>query len=122
MPDEFDWGYMYIPETNNVCRFIGENSLPTSYRDQIVDFVVRNTGLKRPVDTSQNPDPFTGGGAYRPGSSAGPSYTSGQPSTSVTGGGVDPFTGTAALPCLGLSFVTNVIIIPLYGQLIEGQC
>lgn len=87
-----------VPNNNAMRRFIEEHNLPTSYRDQIVDFVVRNTGLKMPVDTSQNPDPFTGGGAYRPGSSAGPSYSSGQPSSSVTGGGVDPFTGAATAP------------------------
>jgi hypothetical protein len=71
-----------------------ENGLPTSYRDQIAEYIVQNTGLRIPVDTSSNPDPFTGGGAYVPGSSApqpGQFQSSGTPS--VTGGGVDPFTG-----------------------------
>ena len=72
-----------------------ENGLPTTYRDQIADYIVRHTGVSVPMDTSSNPDPFTGGGAYVPSSSAPqPGRSGGGGATaSVTGGGVDPFTG-----------------------------
>jgi len=71
-----------------------ENRLPASYRDQIADYIVQNTGLRIPVDPTSNPDPFTGGGAYVPGNSAPqPGRFKSSGTTSVTGGGVDPFTG-----------------------------
>ena len=73
-------------------RFIERHSLSPGYRDQIADFIVQNTALKRPIDPALNPDPFTGGGAYRPASTPAP-YFGGQQNGSVTGGGVDPFTG-----------------------------
>jgi len=77
-----------------MCRFMEENGLPTTYRDQIADYIVQHTGLRMPIDPTSNPDPFTGGGAYVPGSSAPqPGQFRGSGSASVTGGGVDPFTG-----------------------------
>ena len=78
-------------------RFIAENNLPTSYREQIAQFLITNTSGKVNIglDTSgAYVDPFTGANAYVPSSS--------QPTSGYTGsavglgaqGNVDPFTGS----------------------------
>lgn len=77
-------------------------------REQIVQFILQNTqdaaAFHNPIPA--NVDPFTGGGAYVPGT-AGPQpgrQPGSQAAQAVTGGGVDPFTGAAAasssqIPC-----------------------
>lgn len=84
-----------------VCRrFIERHGLSTTYREQIVQFIVQNTGVQVPMDFSSNPDPFTGGGAYIPSTPASHHYQ--QNSSSVTGGGVDPFTGSTSTSFIAL--------------------
>ena len=88
-------------------RFLEAEQLPQSYRQQIVEHIIACTGgaAAAAADVSVNVDPFTGGGAYVPGTAmtpgggfaagaAGAGASSG--SGGVTGGGADPFTGTAA--------------------------
>lgn len=74
-------------------RFLQQEQLPLSYREQIAQFVVDNSrGGIIYATPSYNVDPFTGGGSYVPGgnsSSVGGTHE-------VTGGGADPFTGSAA--------------------------
>ena len=86
------------------CRFIEQHGLSPGYREQIVQFITQNTGVRIPVDLSMNHDPFTGSGAYIPTPSTVSPY---QPShNSLTGGGVDPFTGQnlmTASQCLPLT-------------------
>ena len=85
------------------CRFLAAEDLPASYREQIVDFIISNSGSGAavPATPSINVDPFTGGGAYIPSNAS----TSQQPRSSlpnsVTGGGADPFTGAT----LGVSLL-----------------
>ena len=88
-------------------------NLPWTYREQIVDFIVKNSGggAAMPALPAVNVDPFTGGGAYIP--SAGPSATqptAGYGSAPVTGGGWDPFTG-AMMP-LPLHPATALSVAP----------
>lgn len=82
--------------------FILRHDLPPTYRDQIVQYILQNTGAAAsvPTDEAFNPDPFTGGGAYVPGQATSfPQPGVGQSSTTVTGGGVDPFTGGLSAHC-----------------------
>ena len=78
-------------------RFIAENALPTSYREQIAQFLITNTNgaVNINVDSSgAYADPLTGAGAYVPSPSTGgagrPSNSQPNPTTNV-----DPFTGSA---------------------------
>ena len=72
-------------------RFIERNELPTSYREQIVEFILQKTaGAVSCAPATHNVDPFTGGGAYVPGSSNFP-QPGGQASSRSS---ADPFTGT----------------------------
>ena len=56
-------------------KWLEDQGLPEAYREQVVDFLVQNTGgAARPAaqtDLYQNVDPFTGGGAYQPGGARG---------------------------------------------------
>lgn len=68
-----------------------------SYREQIVEFIINGTGGNKaaPAPTT-NVDPFTGGGAYIPGTPSGPGFygaqgSSSSASTSVTGQTKLPF-------------------------------
>eukprot|EP01023_Acetabularia_acetabulum_P006331 TRINITY_DN12645_c0_g1_i7.p1 TRINITY_DN12645_c0_g1~~TRINITY_DN12645_c0_g1_i7.p1 ORF type:complete len:643 (+),score=127.84 TRINITY_DN12645_c0_g1_i7:2-1930(+) len=83
-------------------RFMQDNMLPLSYREQIVNFIIKNTqGQVGPTSTGQGiPDPFTGGNAYVPGQTGQGSNSQHNPSngSTVTGGGVDPFTGGSSNP------------------------
>ena len=75
----------------SVCcrRFLLAEDLPLGYREQVVEFILRNTqGAAAPVPA--NVDPFTGSGAYMPGAGGGSS--SGGWGASA-GGSADPFTG-----------------------------
>ncbi|KAK9806981.1 hypothetical protein WJX72_009418 [[Myrmecia] bisecta] len=76
-------------------RFIDNENLPATYREQIVNFILQNTGgtVALPAIPMQNVDPFTGTGAYVPGAGVG---GVGQPPHTVTGGSADPFTGAGA--------------------------
>ena len=66
---------------------------PPSRREQIVGFILQNTGMDAPpMPTSY--DPYTGGSAYVPGGSS--RTAGGAASLGVTGGGADPFTGGGA--------------------------
>ena len=76
-------------------------NLPWTYREQIVDFIVRNSGggAALPPVPHNNVDPFTGGGAYvpsasRPTSSSWPAPAAPGPQSSAAGGSCDPFTGS----------------------------
>eukprot|EP00232_Nephroselmis_pyriformis_P020757 CAMPEP_0182864674 /NCGR_PEP_ID=MMETSP0034_2-20130328/7288_1 /TAXON_ID=156128 /ORGANISM="Nephroselmis pyriformis, Strain CCMP717" /LENGTH=95 /DNA_ID=CAMNT_0024996935 /DNA_START=287 /DNA_END=570 /DNA_ORIENTATION=- len=50
-------------------RWLQDEELPASYREQVVNFIVQNTGgtAAMPAPASYNVDPFTGGGSYVPG-------------------------------------------------------
>lgn len=107
--------------------FLERHNLPQTYREQIVQFIVQNTGGAVSMDVPMvNADPYTGGNAYVPTGAAlnrGPPPPGGaavDPFTgsgayvpragqgagnaaptagfSVTGGGADPFTGSSARP------------------------
>ena len=72
-----------------MCRFIERNELPTSYREQIVDFILQKTdGAVSAPAPSHNVDPFTGGGAYVPGAASNLPQPGAHRSTYA-----DPFTG-----------------------------
>ena len=54
------------PARSQPCRFIGDHNLPASYQQQIVEFVIANTGGSRAAhNTTTNVDPFTGETAAR---------------------------------------------------------
>lgn len=76
-------------------RFLEQEQLPLSYREQIAQFVVDNSrgGITHSTP-SFSADPFTGATAYVPTGG----MASGRVRHEVTGGGYDPFTGSAA-PC-----------------------
>lgn len=85
--------------SDTVVKYLART--PRTNREQIVQFILQNTqdtaAFHNPIPV--NVDPFTGAGAYVPGT-AGPQpgrQGASQPSA-VTGGGVDPFTGSSAAP------------------------
>lgn len=50
-------------------KWLEDQNLPETYKEQVVDFLVQNTGdskTQMKVDPYQNVDPFTGGAAYQP--------------------------------------------------------
>jgi hypothetical protein len=66
-------------------RFLNKNELPTSYADQVVDFIHKNTAgveIGTGNESGAYVDPFTGGSRYTGASGGGASM-----------GGSDPFTG-----------------------------
>ena len=79
-------------------RFLDANELPMEHKEQIVQFIIQSTGggNTNPNTTGNFVDPYTGASAYVPSSSSGggggAAAATGQ-GFSVTGGGVDPFTG-----------------------------
>ena len=88
--------------------FIIENNLPTSYREQIVEFLVKNTNGQVGTDTSmQVADPYTGAQAYVP--------TSNQaPQSSCPVENADPYTGVRAkskLPVQTYAFFSSALPI-----------
>ena len=76
-----------------LCRFIERNGLPQSYKEQIVQWILDNTGgaVGTFVPTS-NVDPFTGGGAYVPGSASSFPQPGSHNNDSIYAN-ADPFTG-----------------------------
>ena len=70
--------------------FLENNGLDPGYREQVVNFIVQNVG-EDAVYQGANVDPFTGGGAYVPGSGG-----AGTGGTHSYGGSHDPFTGGGA--------------------------
>ncbi|PSC75649.1 phospholipase A-2-activating [Micractinium conductrix] len=98
-------------------RFLEENELPASYKDQIVQFILQNTaGDAGPsAGTGTFVDPYTGAGAYVPPSTSGPSG-SGAGGYGVTGGGADPFTGGGAAPPAHLPAKTYLIFDQVPGR------
>lgn len=89
-------------------KFLFDNNLPTTYQEQIVQFIIQNTGgavQPSPIGGGEFVDPFTGANAYVPRPPvSGVSNGGGAPSlssaaatmatTTATGGGVDPYTGS----------------------------
>lgn len=77
-------------------NFILRENLPQTYREQIVHFILQNTGgaVSLPAIPS-NVDPFTGGGAYVP---RGAAFNPGPPARGAAAGAgfSDPFTGAGA--------------------------
>lgn len=94
-------------------RFLEDNGLDPGFREQVVNFIVQNVGETN-LTQGTNADPYTGGGAYVPGSGGGfgagigggDPYTGGGayvpgggasiPATGGGGGNADPFTGGGA--------------------------
>eukprot|EP00898_Chlorokybus_atmophyticus_P001868 jgi/Chlat1/2682/Chrsp18S02992 len=59
------------------AKFLEDEDLPMTYRDQVVEFINTNTQAAAPqYDVPANFDPFTGGGAYVPSGSSHTSTTS----------------------------------------------
>ena len=74
-----------------VCRFLAEEGLPMTYRQQVVEYILNLMGRDSalPSAGTANVDPFTSSGAYVPGGSAFPA-----PGRASQGAG-DPFTSTS---------------------------
>ncbi|KAF8055486.1 Plaa [Scenedesmus sp. PABB004] len=82
-------------------RFLAQHDLPPEFKEQVVKFILDNTGGGRGPAVADLPitgggcDPFTGGGG---GESAAPYRAPAAPAAApssydITGGGADPFTG-----------------------------
>lgn len=81
-------------------RFIEAYELPAQFKEQIVQFIMQNTGGSS-SGASAPPgayvDPFTGASAYvPPATQSAPRAAPGAQLGAATGGGVDPFTGRSA--------------------------
>jgi len=79
-------------------RFLETNGLDPGYREQVVNFITQNVGedaFKNATRSDLSADPFTGAGAYVPGT--------GGTDTTVGGGRTDPFTGAGAYVPSGTS-------------------
>ncbi|KAI3428691.1 hypothetical protein D9Q98_007514 [Chlorella vulgaris] len=84
-------------------RFLEENGLPQTYREQVVDFILKSTGGGVQAPAVQYHDPLTGTGYVPPPSGGGSQPAAGASSGAgaggsggafaATGGGADPFTG-----------------------------
>ncbi|GIL66282.1 hypothetical protein Vafri_19894 [Volvox africanus] len=81
--------------------FITDNELPPYFVEQIVQFILQNTGQSGAAKPGADAivditggfcDPFTGGSGSRPAPRPA-AATPAAPPMSITGGGVDPFTG-----------------------------
>ncbi len=86
------------PRCDTLPRFLLEEGLPITYRQQVVDYILNLMGQSSalPAVQTANVDPFTSGGAYVPGASNFPT-----PGRSFG----DPFTSGVPLPlsCLTIS-------------------
>ena len=68
-------------------RFLEKHELPSTYADQVVDFIQKNSGgVQLGSESSTYVDPYTGGSRYQGSSTA----------SQTTQGGADPFTGSSA--------------------------
>jgi phospholipase A-2-activating protein len=84
-------------------RFIEQHDLPVTYKEQIVEFIMQNTTPASGAGgagAGNYVDPYTGASAYvppPPGATSGfaTNATTTTANNAVTGGGVDPFTGSA---------------------------
>ena len=78
-------------------RFLETNGLDPGYREQVVNFITQNVGEDafKNAGSDLSADPFTGAGAYVPGT--------GGTGTTVGGGRTDPFTGAGAYVPSGTS-------------------
>lgn len=90
--DAVTW-HVSIASNMVFCRFIERNGLPQSYKEQIVQWILDNTGgaVGSSAPTS-NVDPFTGGGAYVPGSASSFPQSGSRNNDSIYAN-ADPFTG-----------------------------
>ena len=70
-------------------QWMWKNDIDQMFLDQVANFIIQNTPGNVPAGGGGNVDPFTSGGAYRPG--APPSSTA-----SAGNGNVDPFTSGGA--------------------------
>ena len=80
-------------------RFLAAEGLPQSYREQVVAHILACTAGTAAAfgdPLASNVDPFTGGGAYIPGSGGGGSVGGGGGAGPPAGGSADPFTGGGA--------------------------
>jgi phospholipase A-2-activating protein len=81
-------------------RFIEQHDLPGTYKEQIVQFIMQNTTASSGGGRTSGAyvDPYTGATAYVPPAPGAAATGSGAATTThnaaVTGGGVDPFTGS----------------------------
>lgn len=66
-------------------KFLAKNVLPSSYREQIVDFILKNSQENYVPPPTGFVDPFTGGSRYTPSSTSA--------SQGFAGTNFDPFTG-----------------------------
>mmetsp|Transcript_16702 Transcript_16702/g.36120 ORF Transcript_16702/g.36120 Transcript_16702/m.36120 type:complete len:835 (+) Transcript_16702:62-2566(+) len=83
-------------------RFLEDEGLPAYFKEQVVQFILQNTGQSgSSVNLAGTPitggfcDPFTGGSSSSSAPPQQPTHTSlpGLGNLPITGGGVDPFTG-----------------------------
>ena len=66
-------------------NFLAKNMLPSSYLEQVVDFVLKNTQEQYVPPSTEYVDPFTGASRYTP--------AGGNSGQGFTGANLDPFTG-----------------------------
>ncbi|RZC40157.1 phospholipase A-2-activating protein [Asbolus verrucosus] len=69
-------------------NFLAKNVLPTSYLEQVVDFILKNTQEQYVPTANEYMDPFTGGSRYTP--------SSGANNQGFAGANFDPFTGSSS--------------------------
>lgn len=84
-------------------KFIHEHELPQAYLDQVANFIVTNSGIAPPTETSSSTayqDPFTGSGRYIPGAES---------NFNSTSGNVDPFTGTSSYSTQNAPIAVNFV-------------
>lgn len=67
-------------------EFLTRNILPSTYLEQVVDFILKNTKEQYLPTASDYVDPFTGGSRYTPGSAANSQGTAGVNLDPLTGG------------------------------------
>lgn len=95
-------------------RFIERNGLPQSYKEQIVQWILDNTGGAVGASApTTNVDPFTGGGAYVPGASSFPQP--GSHNNDSIYANADPFTGGALVTHLQVPHPSKLTRSPMSG-------
>ncbi|KAL4428166.1 hypothetical protein ABPG75_002255 [Micractinium tetrahymenae] len=102
-------------------RFLEEHGLPSTYMEQIVQWILQNTADSQAGGGGgQYVDPYTGASAYVPpapsGGGAGGAAGSAAGGYGVTGGGVDPFTGGGAARPLHLPAKSYLIYDQVPGR------